>query len=252
MKNAEQFSGKAGVYAKSRPGYPAGLLDCLCAHAQLGPHVPVADIGAGTGIFSRLLLERGCTVYAVEPNSDMRQEWLCTCGGLPGGRLFIGSAEHTGLKSRSVACAAAAQAFHWFDAAAFQAECRRILRPGGQVALIWNQRSDCELSRESALLFARHCPRFSGFSGGRASSAGSVEAFFAEAPKAFFFDNPALLTKEQFLGRCLSASYSLAPGQTGFAPYVHALRSLFERYASDGLLLFPQQAVLYLGTLQKL
>ena len=70
MNTTERFSGRAGVYQASRPGYPAALSEHLASLGMRGARV--ADIGAGTGIFSRLLLELGCTVFAVEPNSDMR------------------------------------------------------------------------------------------------------------------------------------------------------------------------------------
>ena len=134
MNTTERFSGRAGVYQASRPGYPAALSEHLASLGMRGARV--ADIGAGTGIFSRLLLELGCTVFAVEPNSDMRHTaelGLKTCD-----RFSIGSgtAENTGLPEASVSFVTAAQAFHWFDPDAFRQECLRILEPGGLAVFV--------------------------------------------------------------------------------------------------------------------
>ena len=159
MNTTERFSGRAGVYQASRPGYPAALSEHLASLGMRGARV--ADIGAGTGIFSRLLLELGCTVFAVEPNSDMRHTaelGLKTCD-----RFSIGSgtAENTGLPEASVSFVTAAQAFHWFDPDAFRQECLRILEPGGLAVFVWNsRRENDEAVQKNADICRRYCLRF--------------------------------------------------------------------------------------------
>ena len=74
MDNTSRFTGRADVYAKARPGYAAELIKKLSAWAELSPASTVADIGAGTGIFSAQLAAIGARVIAVEPNDDMRAE----------------------------------------------------------------------------------------------------------------------------------------------------------------------------------
>src|SRR5205823_5110243 len=69
----ERFTGRVESYAKYRPGYPQELIQCLFRETGLGPGKRVADIGSGTGICSRLLLEAGAEVHAVEPNREMRE-----------------------------------------------------------------------------------------------------------------------------------------------------------------------------------
>ncbi|NCE65206.1 hypothetical protein D1159_11620 [Pseudoflavonifractor sp. 524-17] len=74
MDTIQCFSGLAQIYAQARPGCPDHLMDWLFAPGRLAAGQRVADIGAGTGLFSQALLERGAQVWAVEPNGDMAQE----------------------------------------------------------------------------------------------------------------------------------------------------------------------------------
>jgi SAM-dependent methyltransferase len=135
------FSTKVTDYAASRPGYPSALYDALRDAGAL-PSVPsiVADVGAGTGLFSEGLLLRGHHVFAVEPNNPMRAAADDRLGGYQGYRSIEAGAEATTLDPASVDLVTAAQAFHWFDVEATRSECLRILRPQGMVALIWNDR----------------------------------------------------------------------------------------------------------------
>jgi SAM-dependent methyltransferase len=142
---SQVFSAKVEDYLASRPGYPAALFRMLATQCALPPHATVADVGAGTGLLTQGFLQRGYRAFAVEPNAQMR----CACDSLLGahahyqsvdGQSVDGSAESTGLTQQSVDLVSAAQAFHWFDIAAARAEFLRVLRPTGQVALIWNDR----------------------------------------------------------------------------------------------------------------
>jgi len=134
------FSTKVADYLASRPHYPAALFDALHEIGVLAPGMVVADLGAGTGLLTRDLLARGCTVHAVEPNAEMRRAADALLGGESGYASVEGTAEATSLPDARVDLVTAAQAFHWFDVDAARAECLRILRRAGQVALIWNDR----------------------------------------------------------------------------------------------------------------
>lgn len=120
--NTRRFEAKAALYLQFRPAYPEAYFDYLLSKTQLMPEDAVADIGSGTGIFSRQLLERGLSVYAVEPNSNMRSKAEQQLGANPRFFSVPGSAEHTFLADSSVALVTAAQAFHWFDQKKFGAE----------------------------------------------------------------------------------------------------------------------------------
>ena len=95
----------------------------------------MADIGAGTGIFTACLAKRFKEVTGIEPNEEMRSRFMAALPQIP---CLAGSGEASGLPERSVDLITVAQAFHWLDEEKFKAEACRILRPGGKVAIIWN------------------------------------------------------------------------------------------------------------------
>ncbi len=134
------FSGKVADYVASRPDYPSALFDTLQAHCGLSPGALIADVGAGTGLLSQGLLRCGWRVVGVEPNAPMRAAAEHFCAGHAGYRSVDGSAEAMPLEDSSVDLVTAAQAFHWFDVDAARSECLRVLKPHGQVALVWNDR----------------------------------------------------------------------------------------------------------------
>jgi SAM-dependent methyltransferase len=135
-----RFSNRADNYARYRPGYPLGVMDILRNQCGLTDASVVADIGSGTGILSELFLRNGNTVFAIEPNAAMRQVADRLLGEFPNFLSIDATAEATTLDASSVDLVTAAQAFHWFDRDRARKEFARILRPGGWVALIWNER----------------------------------------------------------------------------------------------------------------
>ncbi len=139
MESHEKFTGKASIYKKHRPNYPGEYIDHLAKYNYLGAQSVIADIGSGTGILSKQLLDKGFKVACVEPNGDMRSAAEAELKDYPGFSSVNGTAEHTGLAGNSVSLITAAQAFHWFDKELFKAECRRVLKQGANVALVWKQ-----------------------------------------------------------------------------------------------------------------
>jgi SAM-dependent methyltransferase len=140
---AERFDGRQDDYERARPSYPPALLDALADAGWLGGRTDCADIGAGTGRFSDLLLAREVgSVAAIDPSRDMLAVLSAKHRGDRRLRALVGSAEATGLPDASVDFIASAQAFHWFEPLSTRAEWRRILRPQGRVCLLWNNRSE--------------------------------------------------------------------------------------------------------------
>ncbi len=116
-------------YVRYRPGYPPDVLDLLRSECGLRPSHVVADIASGTGVFTRLLLENGNSVFAVEPNPEMRGMGIHQLESYDCLVSVAGTAEETTLRSASVDFVTAAQAAHWFDLPRARAEFARILRP---------------------------------------------------------------------------------------------------------------------------
>ncbi|MEQ8815119.1 MAG: class I SAM-dependent methyltransferase [Thalassobaculum sp.] len=135
------FSGLASSYASHRPGYsPHAIRLILGAIDRPAAELDAADVGAGTGIWSRQVQEAGFRrVTAVEPNDEMRQAGRETSTGLPI-EWKAGSAERTGLADASTDLLTMASSFHWADFDTALAEFRRVLRPEGWFAALWNTR----------------------------------------------------------------------------------------------------------------
>ncbi|OKH49790.1 SAM-dependent methyltransferase [Calothrix sp. HK-06] len=129
-----RFTQRADDYVKYRPSYPAEAIDIVLEGLAPDQQILAADIGAGTGIASRLLAERGVKVIAVEPNAAMRK----VAQTHPNVEYRGGSAEATNLLDASIDLVTAFQAFHWFDPEPTLMEFRRILKPNGRLALVWN------------------------------------------------------------------------------------------------------------------
>jgi SAM-dependent methyltransferase len=112
------------------------MVDRLVAAAGVSAGDAVADIGAGTGLFTALLVERGLRVAAIEPNVAMRSQAPPIAGVV----WLDGSFEATGLAGASQRWAVAAQAFHWADPPRALPELHRVIAPGGCFSVLWNDR----------------------------------------------------------------------------------------------------------------
>ncbi len=244
----ERFSNRVDDYQRYRPGYPAALIDHLLEHTGLAAGARIADIGAGTGILTGLLLDAGLAVTAVEPNANMRAAAESLYAANPAFTSSGGGAEDTGLDDASVDLVTAAQAFHWFANRAAVAEFARILRPGGRMALIWNRRQVEEpVQREYDALLRQYAPEYARVNHMNIEDAG-LEPFFAEGSLSIArFDNIQQLDFDSLIGRLRSASYCPAETSRQYTGLRDALAELFARYALDGSLQFTYQTRLYLG-----
>jgi SAM-dependent methyltransferase len=131
-RSVARFSGLADVYDRYRPRYPSAAIAAILE--GLAPQPTAIDVGAGTGISTRALAEAGAHAIAIEPNAEMRA--FAAASGID---ARSGSATATGLADRCADLVTSFQAFHWFAGAEALAEFRRLLRPAGRVALVWNE-----------------------------------------------------------------------------------------------------------------
>ena len=250
--NEEKFTGKAGLYKKFRPSYPKKFLDYLYSQIGFSKDSIIADIGAGTGIFSKLLLERGSKIYAVEPNKDMRQTSINDLSEYKKFNFVNASAENTGLHEKSVDFVTVAQAFHYFDRDLFKQECQRILRPGGKVVIIWNDvDNESELIQKSGDIIEKY--RIHDRSGHqRSGNLHEYSDFFVDGIYEYkTFKNDFLESREQFIGGNLSASY--APNEEEYPEKYHCfiteLNELFDKFCVNDILHFPQITKSYVGVM---
>jgi SAM-dependent methyltransferase len=249
LKSTDKFTDKAEVYAKYRPSYPHEYIEYLISETGLHEDCIIADIGSGTGILSRQLLERGFTVIGVEPNDDMRTIAEQT---LNLDSRFISvkaTAENTTIKDNCIDLVTVAQAFHWFDIEQFRMECQRILKQDAKVALVWNSRDgSSDLNKESADVCQKYCPNFKGFSGGMEETPITFQQFFKDGKYDFkYFRNDLPYNLIGFLGRYLSASYSPKKTDKEYNPFITALSNLFDKYSNDGIIVIPNITRSYLG-----
>jgi SAM-dependent methyltransferase len=145
------FTAGADEYERGRPSYPVEAVDRLAGELGIGPDRSVLDLAAGTGKWTRLVVDRGARVVAVEPVAAMR---AILARQVPQAAVLPGTAEALPVADASVDVVTVAQAFHWFRSGEALAEIARILRPGGGLGLIWNERDDTVgwVARISALI----------------------------------------------------------------------------------------------------
>lgn len=244
--NEEKFSGKAENYDRFRPSYPRGLVDWLY---ELTSADAVADIGAGTGKFTQILLEKPWRVTAVEPNADMLARLR---GNFPSLAVVQASAENTGLPAHSFGLITAAQAFHWFDEVLFREECKRLIRPNGRLAVVFNSRGGDEVIAARDEVCKRYCPLFAqrnGHAGRRSDEEGNrfLRGEYFARVEVFRANNPVTLNKEQFLGDTLSRSYALRESDERFAEFAAEINAVFERYQKNGAVSVNYTTTCYAG-----
>lgn len=248
--NEDKFNGKGNIYSKYRPTYPRECIEYFYAVACLTERSVIADIGSGTGILTALLLEKGNPVIAIEPNAEMRHIAEADLHLFSRLTSVAASAEHTTLPDQSVDLITVAQAFHWFDRPVFRNECRRILKPSGHVALIWNSRDkNSPLVAENDRMNRKYCPEFKGFSGSTPSSndESDFSDFFSGGYKEKRFANDLVFDLTGFIGRNLSASYAPKVGDAQYETYLTDLEMLFEKYAVDEAVTMPNFTECYIG-----
>lgn len=247
-----RFSSRVGDYVRFRPSYPANVVELLDVRGR-----DVADLGSGTGILTRLLLETGgaARVYAVEPNADMRAAAESALQGVGGFVSVDGTAEATTLPDAGVDLVTAAQAFHWFDVPRARAEALRILRPDGRAALVWNDRRTS--STPFLVAYEALLRRFgTDYAEVRHKNLGDdiVGSFFGgrDHMQHTTFANAQHFDFDGLAGRLLSSSYAPQAGHPSHAPMMNELRAVFDRYAGpDGRVTFEYDVRVFYGSMHR-
>src|SRR5216683_2172826 len=230
-----RFSDRVENYVRYRPGYPPEVLDLLRAECGLQPSHIIADIASGTGVLTRLLLDNGNSVFAVEPNTEMREMGMHELESYDRLVSVAGTAEETTLRSASIDFVTAAQAAHWFDLPRARAEFVRILRPGGWCMLIWNERetTTSPFLRDYEQLLLTYGTDYKEVRHERTTA--MIHEFFAPAlSEERVFSLRQQFDYEGLAGRLWSSSYAPLEGHPSYAPMMQELQRIFRAHAEDG------------------
>lgn len=251
-QSTTRFSNRVADYVKARPEYPREVIDALSREVDMDSGWIVADVGAGTGISSKLFLENGNAVIAVEPNLAMRAAADEQLASFATYRSVNGTAEATTLDDACVDLVVAAQAFHWFDRPAFRREAVRILKPGGCLALIWNDR------------LAGGTPFLDGYErilhtfaidyvavNHRNIGVDGIRDFFAPAEmKLIELKNAQRFDFDGLQSRLLSSSYAPPESDPRSKPMLEALRKLFDETNKAGIVEMLYTTQIFVGKLK--
>lgn len=241
-----KYTNKAKYYSKYRPTYPNECVEYILSESKLKENSCVADIGAGTGIFTKKIMDKDFTTYAIESNKDMFNE----LNKLKNDNLITihTKAEKTKLSNNSIDLITVAQAFHWFDKYEFKQECNRILKENCNIALIWNEVDyNTNTGKHIMNLIEKYTNGNKLYKIDLSNNDSLVEGFFSSSYKKKIFSNNMELTKEQFVGDYLSKSYTPTENSKEYKEYLEDLNLLYDICSKDGLVNIEQNTYVYLG-----
>ena len=245
--NTTRFSNRVDDYVRYRPEYPLEIIDFLQETFGLTTDKIVADVGAGTGIATAMLLNAGYRVYAVEPNREMREKAVALLHSYPGFTMYSGTAEHTELEVHSVDAVLVFQAFHWFDVEKTRMEFKRILKPGGITAIIWNERKlTSGFEKEYDALIVKYAIDY--VPADKRFSTEQVRPFFDPEPFEYkVFGYRQEFDFEGLRGRLQSSSYMPTKDDGGYEAMINDLKLLFDKHQQDGMIAIDYDTKVYAG-----
>lgn len=243
MNPTGRFSNRVENYVKYRPGYPPEILGTLRVACGLTPQTVVADVGSGTGILAEMWLKNGNPVYGIEPNREMREAGERLLAVYSNFTSIDGKAEATSLPDRSVDLVSAGQALHWFDLDQARAEFRRILRPSGWVAIVFNDRRDeSPFMQAYRNLLLRYSTDYQQVDHKRITPE-LLHPFYGGPFETRVFAHCQVFDFEGLRGRLLSSSYM----PLNNAEMLKELRSIFDEHQSGATVSFEYSTTLYYG-----
>jgi SAM-dependent methyltransferase len=230
--SVSRFSNRAADYVKYRPDYPLEIVTFLGEKCGLTSESVIADVGCGPGISSRMFLENGNRVIGVDPNEAMREaarEYLSAYNNF---EIVDGRSDATMLPDAIVDLVIAAQAFHWFEPEATRAEFRRILKPGGRIVLIWNERrlDSNDFHREYEALLVKWSTDYNTVRHENIA-VDQLTNFFQGNYGSTIFQNDKIYDFDMLKGRMSSSSYIPSKDDPVYPQMVEELRQIFAKHA---------------------
>jgi len=207
--NLSLFTGKANTYVNSRPSYPKQLVNYMKCECNLNYDSCIVDIGCGTGKLAEIFLQEGYCVTGCEPSADMRysaeallkqygEKFKCidACG------------EETSLPTASVDLIIIANTLHLLQGEKAMQEFKRILKPNGRIAVLYNFRNPAnELSAEYETLLLKYSSKYERFTKEYREDKYINHFFGSKGYQLFTADNPHSLTMEQYIDRFYSSAW---------------------------------------------
>ena len=249
--STSRFSNRVADYAKYRPDYPAELFELLKRECGLFRHTYIADIGSGTGILTKHFLETGNIVFGIEPNAEMRAFAERDLAQFKKFTSVDATAEATTLPNTCIDMITAAQAAHWFERRKARSEFVRILKPGGWVVLIWNEREvdSTPFLRDYEALLLKFGTDYENVRHERTTY--KIDEFFAPSKyKSAVLENHQLFEFEGLAGRLRSSSYAPAVGHANHELMMAELKRSFAEHQRDGKVSFDYKARVYWSQLR--
>ncbi len=243
----ERFSSVVEDYSLYRPSYPNQLIHILQETYSLRPEHTIADVGAGTGILTELLLQNKNKVLAVEPNDRMREVCEQKLSVYPNFHSIKGTAESMDIEGNSIDLITCAQSFHWFDYGKTIPEFQRILKEDGIIALIWNERKHTEdgLMFQYENLLNDYCEEYKDINHKKLSYELFQTLFPDRDIKVHKIDNHQDMNLESFKGRLRSCSYCPKPEHKQYVPLMDEMDRLFSIFQNNGKVRFTYVTQLY-------
>ena len=243
--NYQRFSLKVQDYLKFRPDYPNEMLKKLEEQLQLDNRKIIADIGSGTGLSSKPFVEHQYTVYAVEPNDEMRKAAEAIYKDAENFISINGASESTTLQDNSVDVIFSGQAFHWFDLPKTKIEFKRILKPGGHIVLVWNERdASSPLLNDYERALYDNIEEYP-YVNHKNIDEEKIKTFFSPEKMGYMeLDHRQWFDLEGFKGRARSSSYTPKSGVI-YETIMQELEEVFDRYQTSGMVEFRYKTKIY-------
>jgi len=246
---SDRFTIKAIEYDKYRPSYPLEFINFIKHDILSTRNKIVADIGSGTGLFTKQILPYCKILYGIEPNDEMRRYAEESLSNINKFISLKGTAEKTNLLSNSIDCITVSQAFHWFDKEKCKAEFQRVMKNSDLVLLLWNNRIHNNMGNQFLAEFDKIISEFGYNYENKPTKINieEIETFFDKGPNLYKCNNPYYLNFDQLLGTLMSSSYIYSLDNQRKMDLILLLQKLFLKYKKNNKVLFMYESILFYG-----